>query len=141
MLPSCLRSVATVPKLQLLQSICLETHQSTTLHPGKAFECKYSTEILENHIYCTRAGANFSAISGGDANALRWDKLGYGQMMKLAEEHGIEACISKTPSIEYWDEMPSRTKIDSMAEYLKDVSNYHSKKQHVLVELENLTPP
>jgi D-amino-acid oxidase len=62
-------------------------------------------------------------------------------MMKLAEEHGIEACISKTPSIEYWDEMPSRTKIDSMAEYLKDVSNYHSKKQHVLVELENLTPP
>jgi D-amino-acid oxidase len=69
-----------------------------------------------------RAGANFSAISGGDANALRWDKLGYGHMMKLAEEHGIEACISKTPSFEYWDEMPSRTKIDSMAEYLKDVS-------------------
>ncbi|CAO2655134.1 Nn.00g101980.m01.CDS01 [Neocucurbitaria sp. VM-36] len=66
------------------------------------------------------AGANFSAISGGDANALRWDKLGYGHMMKLAEEHGVEACISKTPSFEYWDETPSRTKIDSMAEYLKD---------------------
>jgi tetrahydromethanopterin S-methyltransferase subunit B len=43
-------------------------------------------------------------------------------MMKLAEEYGIEACISKTPSREYWDEMPSRTKIDSMAGYLKDVS-------------------
>lgn len=42
-------------------------------------------------------------------------------MMKLAEEHGTEACISKTPSFEYWDEMPSRTKIDSMAEYLQDV--------------------
>ncbi|KAF1849644.1 FAD dependent oxidoreductase [Cucurbitaria berberidis CBS 394.84] len=66
------------------------------------------------------AGANFSAISGNDANALRWDKLGYGHMMKLAEEHGVEACISKTPSFEYWDEMPSRTKIDSMSEYLKD---------------------
>jgi D-amino-acid oxidase len=44
-------------------------------------------------------------------------------MMKLAEEHGVEACISKTPSFEYWDEMPARTKIDSMAEYLRDVSD------------------
>jgi D-amino-acid oxidase len=69
-----------------------------------------------------RAGANFSAISGDDANALRWDKLGYSQMMKLAEERGIEAYIAKTPSFEYWDEMPSRAKIDSMAEYLRDVS-------------------
>ncbi|KAL5116473.1 D-aspartate oxidase [Pleosporales sp. CAS-2024a] len=67
-----------------------------------------------------RAGANFSAISGGDENALRWDRLGYAHMMKLAEEHGMEACIAKTPSFEYWDEMPQRTKIDSMAEYLKD---------------------
>jgi hypothetical protein len=71
-----------------------------------------------------RAGANFSAISGDDANALRWDKLGYGHMMKLAEEHGVEACISKTPSFEYWDEMPARAKIDSMAEYLKDVCQH-----------------
>jgi hypothetical protein len=55
-------------------------------------------------------------------NALRWDRLGYGHMMKLAEEHGAEACIAKTLSFEYWDDMPSRTKIDSMAEYLKDVS-------------------
>ncbi|KAJ8117657.1 hypothetical protein OPT61_g1204 [Boeremia exigua] len=66
------------------------------------------------------AGANFSAISGGDANALHWDRLGYAKMMKLAEEHGTEACISKTPSYEYWDEMPSSTKIESMAEYLQD---------------------
>jgi hypothetical protein len=43
-------------------------------------------------------------------------------MMKLAEEHGKEAYIAKTPSFEYWDEMPSREKIDSMAEYLQDVS-------------------
>jgi hypothetical protein len=74
-----------------------------------------------------RAGANFSAISGDDANALRWDKLGYSQMMKLAEEHGVEAYIAKTPSFEYWDEMPSRNKIDSMAEYLRDVSIILSK--------------
>ncbi|KAH7076686.1 FAD dependent oxidoreductase [Paraphoma chrysanthemicola] len=66
------------------------------------------------------AGANFSAISGGDANALRWDKHGYEHMMKLAEEHGREAYISKTPSLEYWDELPSQAKIESMAGYLKD---------------------
>jgi D-amino-acid oxidase len=47
-------------------------------------------------------------------------------MMKMAEEHGIEACVSKTPSFEYWDDMPSRTKIDSMAEYLKDVGENFS---------------
>ena len=45
-------------------------------------------------------------------------------MMKLAEEHGVEACISKTPSFEYWDEMPFRTKIDSMGEYLQDVRKF-----------------
>lgn len=43
-------------------------------------------------------------------------------MMKLAEDHGHDACISKTPSYEYWDEVPARAKIDSMAEYLQDVS-------------------
>ena len=53
---------------------------------------------------------------------MRWDRFGYQHMMKLAEEHGSEACISKTPSFEYWDEMPSKTKIDSMSEYLEDVS-------------------
>jgi D-amino-acid oxidase len=44
-------------------------------------------------------------------------------MMKLAEEHGKEAYIAKTPSFEYWDEIPSREKINSMAEYLQDVSS------------------
>jgi D-amino-acid oxidase len=43
-------------------------------------------------------------------------------MMKLSEEHGVEACISKTTSYEYWDETPPSTKIESMAEYLHDVS-------------------
>jgi hypothetical protein len=36
--------------------------------------------------------------------------------MKLSEEHGIQACISKTL------ETPPSTKIESMAEYLHDVS-------------------
>jgi hypothetical protein len=44
-------------------------------------------------------------------------------MMQLAEKYGDEACVAKTPSFEYWDEMPSRSKIDSMAQYLHDVSN------------------
>lgn len=43
--------------------------------------------------------------------------------MKLAEKYGHEACVAKTPSFEYWDETPSRVKIDSMAQYLHDVSN------------------
>lgn len=44
--------------------------------------------------------------------------------MKLAEKCGVEACISKTPSFEYWDETPAQTKIESMATYLRDVSLY-----------------
>lgn len=42
-------------------------------------------------------------------------------MMRLAEQYGVEASISKTQSFEYWDEMPAKSKIESMAEYLKDV--------------------
>lgn len=43
-------------------------------------------------------------------------------MMKLAAKHGEEACVSRTTSFEYWDEMPSQAKIESMAGYLEDVS-------------------
>lgn len=42
--------------------------------------------------------------------------------MKLAAKHGEEACVSRTTSFEYWDEMPSQAKIESMAGYLEDVS-------------------
>jgi hypothetical protein len=52
-------------------------------------------------------------------------------MMKLAEERGVEAYIAKTPSFEYWDEMPSRGKIDSMAEYLQDVSLHLRRSAHL----------
>ncbi|KAA8642855.1 hypothetical protein EYZ11_009697 [Aspergillus tanneri] len=68
------------------------------------------------------AGANFSGISGSNANALRWDRLGYSTMMELVDRGAEEAkYLSKTESIEYWDEMPSVDKIRSMTEYLRDL--------------------
>ncbi|OQE30424.1 hypothetical protein PENFLA_c003G05849 [Penicillium flavigenum] len=66
------------------------------------------------------AGANFSAISASDPNALRWDKLGYMHLLDLAAKDGQNAYVKETPSVEYWDELPSHEKIDSMAAYLKD---------------------
>ncbi|KGO44257.1 D-amino-acid oxidase [Penicillium expansum] len=66
------------------------------------------------------AGANFSAISASDPNALRWDKLGYMYLLNLAAKDGKNAFVKETPSVEYWDELPSREKINSMAAYLKD---------------------
>ncbi|OKL57323.1 hypothetical protein UA08_07471 [Talaromyces atroroseus] len=69
------------------------------------------------------AGANFSGISGGDANALRWDRTGYSLMMRLIDTQAEEAkYLAKTESTEYWDEMPASDKIRSMTEYLRDVS-------------------
>lgn len=70
----------------------------------------------------SRAGANFSALSASDKNALRWDKLGYKYLLNLAAKDGKQAFVQETSSKEYWDEMPSRTKLDSMASYLKNVS-------------------
>ncbi|KAJ5163489.1 D-amino-acid oxidase [Penicillium coprophilum] len=66
------------------------------------------------------AGANFSAISASDPNALRWDRLGYTYLLDLAAKDGKNAFVKETPSVEYWDELPSREKIESMAAYLKD---------------------
>ncbi|GKT49479.1 D-amino-acid oxidase [Colletotrichum spaethianum] len=66
------------------------------------------------------AGANFSAISGSDKNALTWDRLGYSHLTQLATTVGKESYVQKTPSIEYWDEPVSEDKIKSMSEYLED---------------------
>jgi hypothetical protein len=68
-----------------------------------------------------RAGCNFSAISGSDANALRWDRLGYAHLAKLATELSRESFVLRTESIEYWDENITHDKIKAMAEYLEDV--------------------
>ncbi|KAL2797944.1 hypothetical protein BJX66DRAFT_334617 [Aspergillus keveii] len=66
------------------------------------------------------AGCNFSAISGTDANALRWDRLGYAHLAKLASTSGGEAFVERTPSIEYWDEVVPHDKIEFMSGYLED---------------------
>ncbi|KAK7747795.1 D-aspartate oxidase [Diatrype stigma] len=66
------------------------------------------------------AGCNFSALSGTDANALRWDRLGYAYLSKLASERPGEAYVHWTPSTELWDENVPRDKIQHMSEYLKD---------------------
>lgn len=68
-----------------------------------------------------RAGCNFSAISGTDANALRWDRLGYEHLRNLASEIPEQTYVQRTPSIEYWDENVPRHKIQTMSEYLEDV--------------------
>ncbi|KAJ5624101.1 D-amino-acid oxidase [Penicillium lagena] len=68
------------------------------------------------------AGANFSAISSSNENALRWDKIGYKYLLRLAAQDGSKAFVQETPSTEYWDEMPSQAKLKSMADYLKDFS-------------------
>ncbi|KAI6784019.1 D-amino-acid oxidase-like protein [Emericellopsis cladophorae] len=66
------------------------------------------------------AGCNFSAISGTDANALKWDKLGYAHLMRLATECPAESYVERTPSVEYWQETVPHEKIKHMADYLED---------------------
>ncbi|KAL6835692.1 hypothetical protein J3E69DRAFT_373000 [Trichoderma sp. SZMC 28015] len=66
------------------------------------------------------AGCNFSAISGTDDNALRWDSLGYAHLSKLATECPEEAYVHWTPSFELWDEDVPSDKIQHMSGYLKD---------------------
>ncbi|KAJ5805207.1 D-amino-acid oxidase [Penicillium riverlandense] len=88
---------------------------------------KYTTIIAEHlpgdtsvNYTSPWAGANFSAISSSDQKALRWDKIGYKYLLRLAAQNGTRAFVQKTTSTEYWDEMPSQEKLNSMADYLKD---------------------
>ncbi|XP_044715689.1 FAD dependent oxidoreductase domain-containing protein [Hirsutella rhossiliensis] len=66
------------------------------------------------------AGCNFSAVSGSDEKALRWDRLGYAHLGRMASEHGREAFVARTHSIEYWDASVPHDKIRTMSEYLED---------------------
>ncbi|KAH6892606.1 hypothetical protein B0T10DRAFT_401942 [Thelonectria olida] len=66
------------------------------------------------------AGCNFSAISGTDANALRWDKLGYAHLCKLESTNGRAAYVRRTQSIELWDCNVPHDKIKAMSDYLED---------------------
>ncbi|KAF5538616.1 d-amino-acid oxidase [Fusarium napiforme] len=66
------------------------------------------------------AGCNFSAISGTDANAIKWDRHGYAHLKKLASEDSDKSFIKRTPSIEFWDDNVPHDKIKAMADYLDD---------------------
>jgi len=79
-----------------------------------------------------RAGCNFSAISGSDANALRWDKLGYSHLSKLASERPEETFVRRTESIELWDEDVPHHKIKEMSEYLEDVCQCDSNQANTV---------
>ncbi|KAF4452339.1 putative D-amino-acid oxidase [Fusarium austroafricanum] len=66
------------------------------------------------------AGCNFSAISGTDANAIKWDRHGYAHLKKLASEDPDKSFVKYTPSIEFWDDNVPHDKIKAMADYLDD---------------------
>ncbi|RMJ17800.1 hypothetical protein CDV36_002544 [Fusarium kuroshium] len=74
------------------------------------------------------AGCNFSAISGTDANALRWDKLGYFHLSKLASERPEETYVRRTSSTELWDDNVPHDKIKTMSEYLEDFTPLPAQK-------------
>ncbi|KAH7121532.1 hypothetical protein EDB81DRAFT_847632 [Dactylonectria macrodidyma] len=66
------------------------------------------------------AGCNFSAISGTDANAVKWDRAGYLHLSKLASERPEYTFVQRTPSTEFWDDNVPHDKIKAMSEYLED---------------------
>lgn len=65
------------------------------------------------------AGCNYSSISGSDANALRWDRLGYRHLLQLATHHSAESYVARTSSTEIWDDVVPNDKIKIMSEYLE----------------------
>ncbi|KAH8171109.1 FAD dependent oxidoreductase domain-containing protein [Sarocladium implicatum] len=66
------------------------------------------------------AGCNFSAISGTDPNAIRWDKAGYKFLREIEATAGEKSFVKKTPSTEMWDDVVPHDKIKAMSEYLED---------------------
>ncbi|KAH8174104.1 FAD dependent oxidoreductase domain-containing protein [Sarocladium implicatum] len=75
------------------------------------------------------AGCNFSAFSGSDDNALRWDKVGYKFLRDMEATVGPKkSYINETPSIEMWDEAVPHEKIKAMSQYLQDFEIIPSEK-------------
>lgn len=74
-----------------------------------------------------RAGCNYSGVSGSSEDQLRWDRLGYSHLAKLATEKSDEAYVVRTPSIEFWDEGISSKKLGHIRGYLEDVSDHMNK--------------
>lgn len=67
------------------------------------------------------AGGNFSCISGDDAPTLQYDKYTYQNLVALQRKLGGPRCgLANLPSTEYWEQMPSNTKILSLKGYLQD---------------------
>ncbi|KAH7029635.1 uncharacterized protein B0I36DRAFT_411728, partial [Microdochium trichocladiopsis] len=77
------------------------------------------------------------AITGTDANALRWDRVEYNYLRELCARHGEEAFVQRTTSAEFWDEQISEDEIDTMAECLQDISppRLRTTRRHVLWHL------
>lgn len=111
------------------QSICPATRLRHTRRHGKPLLAFILTDTLQLTAVC-RAGCNFSAISGTDANALKWDRAGYAHLTKLASESSAEAFVEYTSSTEYWEQTVPHDKIKHLAGYLKDVRPPRSPLTH-----------
>lgn len=67
------------------------------------------------------AGGNFSCISPDDEDTLRYDKVTYLLLNKLHQAlGGRKSHLSQYPTKEFWEEIPSNAKVESLASYLKD---------------------
>lgn len=68
------------------------------------------------------AGGNFSCISPDDDGTLKIDKFTYTNVHRVQRALGGAAkCgLDQKPSTEYWEELPSEKKINSLKSYLKD---------------------
>ncbi|RCK65008.1 D-amino-acid oxidase [Candida viswanathii] len=72
------------------------------------------------------AGGNFSCITGDDPATLEYDKYTYLNLHKIQKAIGGKTQgLDRYPSCEYWDQTPSRAKIDSLSSYL---DNYEVNK-------------
>lgn len=68
------------------------------------------------------AGGNFSCISGDDPGTLFFDKYTYTNLERLQKAlGGATVCgVDRCQSTEYFDDLPSEAKINSLSSYLQD---------------------
>lgn len=66
------------------------------------------------------AGGNFSCISGSDPDTLAYDKYTYQNLGNLKQILGDSCGLDYCYSTEYFDDIPSKVKIDSLKSYLYD---------------------
>lgn len=68
------------------------------------------------------AGANFSTISGDDEAALEYDRISFKLLNQIVDEFKNDKVITKLPTTELWSEVPSESKLQSLKQYIPDVS-------------------